>query len=281
MVGSSTVNSNSTRKAINALLPYAIFLEQSGDQKMLDVILRVARSSGPQIFLLHYIGTNLVILLRGPTPPSLNRATILLSLYVPWQYWDKSLVSGWAAAARAVLYSDEVGICVVEMLLRLASSDTRRPYIPNDIWVWLKRRPSLPPVCEGRYRGTEPRLIRHVRGIGDLDILTSYFLLVWSEWNPLRNSGFSKMQASIVEDLSGIEMQHYREDLVKRLDHILGEVDRGLEHFKQREPRIEDRDLQMRKGQYRTLREVLLKVERETTKSLTSMCQVDPFRQAR
>ena len=156
---------------------------------------------------------------------------------------------------------------VVNTLLQLATSGAKQLYIPIEIWAWLKKQPSLPPVCEGRDWGTGQNLVRFVRGIGDLNILKSYFLLVWSEWNSLFDSGFVEMQVSIVEDLGGIGMQRHRQDLIERLDHILGELDRGLEHFKQHQWWAEENDVQRRKARYRTLREALLEQTRKESKT--------------
>ena len=274
-----TIGPDSKHKAMNVLLPHAVSLEESGDHKMLDAITRVARTSNPRGFTWRYIEPSMAILLNKPTAPSLDRATTLLSPYVPWEYWDKNTIAMWVGAVSAVPYSEEVDWSVVDTLLQIATMGYLRPYIPTDIWAWLKKPSTLPPVCKGRYRGTEQDLVRHVRGLGDLGILKSYFLLVWSEWDALRNSGFAEMQVSIVEDLCGIGMQHHREELIKRLDRILGEMDRGLEHLKQRKPWIEAEAVQQGKKQYRTLREVLLQVDREAMKTLAGMFQIHQIQQ--
>jgi hypothetical protein len=62
---------------------------------------------------------------------------------------------------------------------------------------------------------------------------SSHTFFVWSEWDCLYDSGLDEMQASIREDFGGIGMGHHREDLIKRLDHVLGQLDLGLEYFKQ------------------------------------------------
>jgi len=40
------------------------------------------------------------------------------------------------------------------------------------------------------------------------------------------------------EDFCGIEMDRYRVDLVQRLDHVLGELDRGLEYLREDRPEL-------------------------------------------
>lgn len=276
MVTSPTINPTSKHKAISALLPHAISLEQSGDQEMLNAIFHVARVSNPWLFVRRFIGPNIVALLSKPAP-SLNQITTLLAPHIPYSSWDETMVSRWTVAVSAVPYSEEVGWSVVDTLLQLASSATLRSHIPIEIWTWLERLPSLPPVCKGRDGGTRGDLVCHVQGLGDLNILTSYLLLVWSEWDALDDSGFAKMQVLIAEDLSEFEMQHYRKDLIKRLDHILGEVNRGLKHLRQHKWWIKESGIQKRKQQYRKLREVLLEVDQTTEKNVAGMSQVDLF----
>ena len=259
-----TPNRISWSKAITALIPHAISLDKSGDKGMIDAIFDIPWS-------LHagYIDSYAFALLSKPTPPSLNRAIVLLSPYLPQYYWDERTIARWAAAASALPYSEKVGWSVVGMLLQLASSETLWPFIPADIWEWLKRQPSLPPECAGRGTGTREDTVRYVRGLGDLDTLRSYFLLVWSEWNALDDFGFIEMQASIVEDLGGIGMHHHRVELITRLDHILGELDRGWCHLSQYGPAVWADDVQgMRYG---SLKQVLLEVERKAMEILAGM----------
>ena len=132
------------------------------------------------------------------------------------------MIIRWATAAPAVPHSKEVDQIVVEMLLKLGNFGRLRSYIPTEMWAGLKEQSSLPPLSEARHEGTRRNLVRHVQGLGDPDILKSYFLLVWSEWDVLYDSGFAEMQASIVEDLGGIGMQHYPGDLIRHLDYVLG-----------------------------------------------------------
>ena len=268
-------------KAISALLPYAISLDQSGDQEMNDATFHLAKISTPWRFRQHYIERYTIALLSEPAPPSLNRTTVHLSTYVPFGSWDEGMVSRWTAAVSAVPYSERVGWSVISTLLKLASSEVLRPCIPIDVWALLKKQPSLPPVCPGRDLGNVRAVIDHVRGLGDFDILKSYFLLVLSEWNALNHSNLAGMRLSITEDFGGIGMQHHRADLIKRLDHVLAELDRGLEHFRQYRPEFGEDDVQGRKERYGRLREGLLEVERKAMRTLVGMSQVIPFQQTR
>ena len=245
---------------------------------MIDAIFHLGWTLPPWDLFGDRIRQYTVTLLKKPIPPSLNRAILLLSPYTSIFDWDKTMVDKWVVAASAVLYSEEVGRSVVDMLLQLASSDTGRQYIPIDMWAWLEKQPSLHPGCRGRDWGRGRDLVCYVRQFGDLNVLTSYFLLVWSEWVIYGDEGFDEMQASIIKDLSGIGEQHHREDLIRRLDYILGEMDRGLNYFKRYQPWIEEDDIRMGREQHETLRRVLLEVEGKARKILAGMsARVDLF----
>ena len=209
------------RKSISALLPYAVWLERRGNYEMLDALLCGARASKR----LMWIRTKpfLPTLFNKASP----QAIVPVSPHVGWRrltFTDhKDMISRWAAAASAIPYTEEVGQSVVDALLHIASNDSLRPHIHVGMWVWLEKRPSLPPECFGRSRGTGWKVVRHIRALGDIEILKSYFLLVWSEWDPIFgwSEGLAEMQASIREDFNGLEMGRHREDLIERLDHVL------------------------------------------------------------
>ena len=195
------------------------------------------------------------------------RALTLVSPYVDWYPWmdSEDFVQWWVAGVSAVPYTEEVAQGVVDMLLRIAPDDKLVSHIPVDLWLWLTRQPPLPPVCKGRRYGTHGSAVEVVRGVKNIEVLKSYFLLVWSEWDALQSSGFDNICASIREDFGGVGMRHHREDLTKRLDHVLGQLDYGLDHFKQRDPEFWIGALRKRRRQYRELKEVLLEVERCTS----------------
>ena len=149
----------------------------------------------------------------------------------------------WATAVLAVPCTEEVGRSVVDTTLQIASEDSLRPRIPISIWALFKERPALPPTCPGRSSGTKPDVIRHVRGLGEPEILKLYFLLVWLEWEHLSADRLNAMmEVSIREDFCGTGMGQHREDLAQWLDHILGELDRGLGYFKQHTTAFDSED---------------------------------------
>ena len=185
---------------------------------------------------------------------------VLVSPHVHWYTLTdgEGLVQRWAAAASAVTYTEEVGQSVVDVLLQIASVDKLVQYIPVNLWSWLAKRPSLPPICQGRCFGTRGSIVKVVRALKDTEVLKSYLLLVWSECDYLYDDGFDEMCTSIREDFGRNGMGHHRADLIQRLDHVLEQIDRGPEHPAQR-------DLHMSgyKHQYQKLRETLLELNTE------------------
>ena len=138
----------------------------------------------------------------------------------------QDFVPEWVAAISAALPTEDVVGSVVDMLLQLAADPHLQSSIPADVWSWLNERPSLPSVCRGRYLGSGRDTVRTARAPDDIGILTSYLILVWSEWEPLDREGFTEMRISIRQDFSGVGNGYYRAELLQRLDYILGKLDR-------------------------------------------------------
>jgi hypothetical protein len=123
--------------------------------------------------------------LNEESPVSIKQAFILMSPHLPWVWkmgGHEDWVQQWAAAASAVPYTDEIGQSVVDTLLHIASNTSLQPHIPIDMWSWLRKSPSLPPICAGRYWGSFSHVIKIVQGLGDIETLTAYLHLIWSEW---------------------------------------------------------------------------------------------------
>jgi len=240
---------------------------------MAEAVLCVARASSSNScgVVGRCVAPYATTMFQEPSPPSLNRIIALAAPYVTW-YDDlctEDTVTRWAAAVSATPYSEEVGQGVVDALLEITNTSSLRPHIPTNIWVWLKKQPSLPPVCQGRSNGSWEYTVRHVRGLGDIEILKSYFLLVWSEWDyAYDDPGFDEMVLSLREDLSGIGMGGHRQDLIKRLDYVLGRLDLGPKHLEQN-PRSDEDFVREAEARYRKLKEVLLEVDKEAMEILT------------
>ena len=258
----------SKRKAIIALFPYIVRQDRDGDHGMVDAFLGITRA--PKIVAL--LTEQITTLFEEASPDPPNRVVTLMSPHASWGRLgisDGNTVTWWAAAALAVPYTEEVGQSVVDTLLQIASQVRLRPYIPTEIWAWLKKRPSLPPICSGRSMGTRNSVVSWVRELGDVEILESYLLLVWSEWDYVYEDVLVEMRSSIREDFGGIGMGRHREALVKQLDHVLGQLDRGLGHFTQQNPLIGERHIRIARKRYGELRKVLLEVDKEASEILT------------
>ena len=256
----------SKRKATSTLLPYAVRLAQNDQRGMIDAISCVASSSWGG-FMWYTIGPYITPLFDESSPPYLNQAIILVAPSVRWGPYTPNAVARWTAAVLATPYSEVVGQNVVDALLQIAGRNHLRLDIPIGVWALLKERPSLPPVCLGRRHGSETTVVCHIRGLGDIEILKSYFLLVWSQWDCLHADGLPKMKITIKEEFGGIANRHHRKDLIERLDCILGQLDQGIDHLKQYRPRITTLLIILMKRQYEQLKEVLLEVDRSSTKA--------------
>ena len=256
-------------KAITALLPYAVWQERDKEYPILDVLLHAARQSLK--FRWRRVRPFLNTLLNDTSHASSKRALMLASPYMGWHWrgsWE-GLARAWAAAASTVPKEEAIAPSVANTLFQIAFRGLLPPHLYGDAWSWLTLWPSLPPVSRERLMQSHPNVVQTVRDLGDIEILKSYLLLIWSEWDTLHSDGYLQMQISIHEDFSGIKMSSRRTDLLQRLDHVLGQLDRGLEHFQQEEPRLNGDDLQKRKDQYERLMEILLEVDQEALEVLT------------
>ena len=60
----------------------------------------------------------------------------------------------------------------------------------------------------------------------------------------------------IREEFSRVEANSHRPELVQRLDHVIGELDKGLEYLQCGKPELKE-ELQKRKRQHKELRRIL------------------------
>ena len=258
----------SKHKAITALFAYAVWQEQDGQHKVLDVCLHAARASKQRGFLWYYIRELPVARLPNEeSPVSMKQAFILMSPHLPWDWTrDEHWVQQWAAAATAVPYTDEIGQSVADTLLQIAYNPSLQSHIPIYMWSWLRKSPSLPPVSAGRFFGKHLDVVQAVQQLGDIETLTAYLLLVWSEWEGQWPT--DEMHALIRGDFSGVGMGYHRRRLLQHLDHVLGQLELGLEHLQHHDPSLDEDDIHWRQGKYRQFKEVLLEVDREAIELL-------------
>ena len=250
----------SKRKAITALLPYAVWQERDGQPEMLDTILRAVRASRMTEFMWRHIDQFVSTLFSEASPC----AIVLVSPHIRWS-WLRGrgdLVQWWVTTTSMVPHAEEVAQSVVDTLLQVSFWDELVRYIPVDLWLWLTEQPSLPPVCRGRDLGTHFSVIEAVQALKDIEVLKSYLLLIWSEWGP--PYCFDEMCTSLRNDFGEIGMRHHRADLIQRLDHVLGQLDRGLEYLSQQNQYLTELQIQKMKDRYGKLKEVLLEMNIES-----------------
>ena len=244
------------RKAVTAFFPYAVWRERDGDHGMMDAFLAAAKVFGSTTTLWHPITPFIPTLFEVAS----SQAVVVAASHVPWHRGldGANVVAAWAVATSEVTCTEDIERRVVDALLQIASVDSLRPHIPNDSWLWLNKRPTLPPVCLGRSMGTKKHVVRRVRELRDVETLKSYLLLVWSEWDPISSPMcLSEMQLAISRDLRGPDMRGHREDLINHLDQVLKQLERGLGFLRQYNLWIDEEDVQRAKGQYEKLREIL------------------------
>ena len=213
----------------NLLFWYAVHRERCGDPILFDAILRLKKRLLDRWswdrFTWH-LGASKMFIYASP------RAAVLAVPYIHWQRETsdadaKDLISKWMEAISEVSRTEEVAGSVVDALLQIAANRHLRPSIPADLWLWLNERPSLPPACSGLSWGCDREIVRAVRGLENIGVLTSYLILIWSKWEPLDyGGGFAEMRASVREDFKGTGTGCHRVELIRRLDYILGELDR-------------------------------------------------------
>ena len=213
-------------------------------------------------FMWHQIKPFITTLLSEESPDPLKQAAILASPYILWQgtTGHKHLIQLWVSAVSATPHTDEISQSVVDTLLQIAFDGSLQPLIPTSIWSWLNSCPSLPLVCIRHHRAGACTVVKAVQALGDVTILKSYLLLVWSKQGHLYSDSLIEMCTSFREDFSGAKMQHHRDSLLKHLNNVLGQLDQELDYLRQQKPSPDEGDFLWMKEQYGKLKEALLEV---------------------
>ena len=247
--------------------------EEQHGHAVFDTFVRAARASKIKKLTGNYIGPFIIRMLEEKSPVSVKQTAILVSPHLDPRVFTESEYSTrlwklWVAATSVVPYTDEVGQSVVTTLLRIAPSPSLRPDIPACMWLWLNRRPSLPPGCTGLHQGDVSGVVQTIRALGDIETLTSYLYLAWSECNIIYPETLEEMCTSIREDFGGIWVGYHREDLLRRLSYILEQLNLGLDHLRQHKPSLNGDDIWLMEYGYEQLKEVLLEVDGEAIDKL-------------
>ncbi|KAF9781529.1 hypothetical protein BJ322DRAFT_1111457 [Thelephora terrestris] len=230
-------------KTISALVPHAVFLGRLGQQEMVDAISLAVKATTDGRFIWRCIWPYTATFFAEPNPPSVN---LIVTLASPYMLWDKlqdgMAVARWADAASEVPYTEQVGQNVAEALLQIVAIDSLRPHIPLNTWALLNNNPPLPPGLK------IPRYSNHTSFLFGRSG-TTFSLAVKKE-----------MEISIREDFRGTNMECHRIDLIDRLEHILGQLDQGLDYFNWHHQMINEYHVLRAKREYGKLREVLREV---------------------
>jgi len=250
-------------EVIRVLFWYAVRRERCGDADLFGAILNLIKREfyvprSDEIF--RHLSASKMFTHGSP------RAVALAGPYIHWgqgQSVDtQGLVSKWVGGISVAPRTKEVARSVVDTLLQIAANPHLRPLIPSDIWSWLNVRPSLPPGCGGLSWGRDRDVIRTVRALGDIEILVSYLILIWSKSRLLDSDGYAEIQISICEDFKGIDMGHHRAELIQRLDSIsINQPSAAITEFFWRRTR----------GQYQEFKRVLQEVDQKATETLNRM----------
>ena len=240
--------------AVCALTPYAIFLEGNGQQGMANAIIQVVRGSRDPAFMFS-LQPHITTLLGKPNSPFRNWLIALVAPHVNWEDEERGadIVAAWAAAVSTVPDTEEVIRSVVGTLMLITRIDSLRPHIPVETWAWMKKLRSLPVADWPPFLTITPGVVRHVRGLGDLEIIGSCFFAVLVSWWSASAEVLDEVEISIRGDFGGIEMWGHRGALLNRLGSILEEMVANSEGSKR----------------CRKLRGVLLDMDKEATKTLT------------
>ena len=247
------------RKAITALFPHAVWQERDREYPIPDVFSHAVKTARPARFWWRHVRPPVSMLLGDTSRVSTNRALIPISPCMPRgnQDFREHLARVWAEALSTVPMEEEFAPSVGDTLLQIASLESLPPDVCVDAWPWLTLLPLLPPVCKGRKIGSNLRVVQVVRNLKDIEILKSYLLLIWSEWDCLSDDGYGEVEISVHEDFEGIDESFHREVLLDQLDGVLTQLDRRLEGLRQHKLDLNEVDICTGKDQYLAIRNIL------------------------
>ena len=264
-------------KAITAIFPYAVLRERNGQPEMFDTILRAFRVPRVSMIMWRHVNRSVSTLLSVGSPRAVVLAWPHVTQISPGI--EGAYIRVWAVAVCAAPSTEEVAQVVLGTLSRFLSGPWLLPFITTSAWSWLARQPALLPTLQTRDGEKFAHIVNALRGFKDIRILKSYLLLSWSERNGfpadrfeqpsdcwtypgrvlhIRSCIFCTTQIMIQEDFGGDGMGCHRADLADKLDHVLVQLDRGLEYLKQHDWELDAGDLGITKDRYRRLRETLL-----------------------
>jgi hypothetical protein len=255
-------------KSITTLFPYAARRGQEGDTQLLDAFLCAVRYFPcTSQWTRRYIRPVIPRLLAEGSSETLKRAAILALPHLELVWLDSNDISTfidlWLSAAEALEYTEAVCEAVVDVLLQMAFFHSVRAHITPKAWGWLNKRPALPPRCRGRLLcSIGSNVLPAVRSRKDIELLTSYLVTMWSEWDCAGEWAFEGMCEVLREEFcrdGGDEvLKGYRIDLLARLNLVLGELGKGLEHLRVRHLDMQPDEYEVIRERYKELKRMLV-----------------------
>jgi len=212
-----------------------------------------------------YIRPVIPKLLAEGRPIALKRAAILALPHLELVWLDsdeiQDFVELWVSAAEALDDAEDVCQAVVDVLLQMAFFQSVRVHITPRAWSWLNKRPVLPPRCRGRLLcSIGSNVLPAIRAHNDIELLTSYLITMWSEWDCAGEWVFEGMCRTLLEVFreGGDEVGEYRKDLLGRLNLVLRELGKGLGYLKARHPDMQPDEFEVIRERYKGLKRILV-----------------------
>ena len=207
-------------------------------------------------------------LLGEGSSATLKRAAILALPHLELVWLDSddicTFVDSWITAADTLEYSEDVCQAVVDVLLQMAFFHSVRPHITPKAWAWLNKRPSLPPRCRGRLLcSIGSNVLPAVRSRKDTELLASYLVTMWSEWDCAGEWVFEGMcdvlrEEFVRRDGDDVVLREYRMDLLARLNLVLRELGKGLDYLRVRNLEIQPDEFEVISERYKELKRILV-----------------------
>jgi hypothetical protein len=204
-------------------------------------------------------------LLAEGSSTTLKRAAVLALPHLELAWLDSddihTFIELWISAADALDDTEDVCQAVVDVLLQMAFFHSVRAHITPKAWSWLNKRPDLPPRCRGRLLcSIGSNVLPAIRAHNDIELLTSYLITMWSEWDCAGEWAFEGMCEALWEEFcgDGDEVGEYRKDLLGRLNLVLGELGKGLGYLRVRHPDMQPDEFEVIRKRYRELKRILV-----------------------
>lgn len=216
-------------EAICTIIPYAMFLAEDNQPELANAVMNIVQASKNYYFM-SSISSYITTLFGKPMNPFRDWLITLISPHISWKdgVHGAKMVRQWFKAVLRVPDTVEVVWSVIATLMEITSIDSLRQCIPVEIWGWMKKWKSLPPVYWGQFCRATPDVLQYVQELGDFEIVMSY-LLVWSVWYSFHVDDLNEVEILIRREFDKIGMQEHQKDFFNWLDYVLNKMVMELE----------------------------------------------------